>query len=737
MGRRWDENGNLIPEDGRSEPQRRRWDENGRLIIDGSATSPRATVGQEVEGALAAINRGIPFSNDVSSAGAGVLEAARGGNFGEGFRRQRQRTIDAANAFTARHPLGGNFLTGAGMALPVAMTMGALSPLTTMAQRAGMVGAERAAMEAATRQSLAARAPTGAAGFLNQTAQASAGGAGGALVYGAGAPEQAGQSLRDRYEAGRELMPLGAAAGAATPAIVNTAGAVLRPAWRAFASPEPIATRAAEQGAGVFGSQAFSGGGRRPPRRPRSARIPREAAGTLDRLRQRSVQSVDQLEARVAQAQADPQGRVVADLFDDPGVRTLRAIGQGPGQTGQRMARVVRERIAAAPGRIAQALERGLGVGESRHAALTRLEGSYRDLSSQAYGPLWRRPMTVEQRQLYQQRIAPMLDPDNPNAEVRRIMQIALRKARAQFDLDLQVGRVEGTFDENLPRALHYIKQELGNRADFERVNLRGTSGNRIGTLRQLYRQFADMLDPPQGSPIQGGAIIPDYRRISSAAGDYFSAREALEEGAAWLRMSADEVRASRTGMTDFELYHARVALADEIRSATRGRVVGNQNVAAKLDDPEMQQAIAVAFDTPEQAARFLSTVNTQNELARNALGWGGGSTTYTNALHGADEALNAMAEGLTAAGGGPGALVRPAWNMAQRAATLGAIERRNNTVGQVLLHPADGPDARAFTDEVIRILRERELSRNAATRIAPRAGAAAGGTTANQRRRQ
>jgi hypothetical protein len=202
--------------------------------------------------------------------------------------------------------------------------------------------------------------------------------------------------------------------------------------------------------------------------------------------------------------------------------------------------------------------------------------------------------------------------------------------------------------------------------------------------------------------------------------------------------MAPDEVLAARRGMSPFERYHARVALADSIRTAAQGTVDGARNpVTLALRRPSTQNAIRAAFDDPEQAAEFLSTLNRQRELSDNALRWNSGSSTSSNVQHSADEALHAGAEASASAvtGNSAAAVGRLArWGI--NAATLGRIESRNNRVGEVLFRRVDDPESEAFAREVERLLTARQ-NRASVQSAAGRAGAAqqSGARTREDRR--
>ena len=148
---------------------------------------------------------------------------------------------------------------------------------------------------------------------------------------------------------------------------------------------------------------------------------------------------------------------------------------------------------------------------------------------------------------------------------------------------------------------------------------------------------------------------------------------------------------------------------------------------------------IAAAFDTPAQAAEFLSLINGSGRgapglytLLDNAAQWRGGSSTWANAMHGLDEATQAGVEAMgSAATGNVAGGARRGAQYLQNQLTLGMIERANNRRGQVALSRIDTDDSRAFTDELLRILRQREATRagnTAASRAASRGAGAVGG---------
>jgi hypothetical protein len=304
------------------------------------------------------------------------------------------------------------------------------------------------------------------------------------------------------------------------------------------------------------------------------------------------------------------------------------------------------------------------------------------------------------------------------------------------------------------------MKMELGEIFEDQSREAYGARAARDNSRRAFYRTFSDLLDPPPGTAgrFQGHdeALSPGYREITSRAGDFHAGRRAIESGQSWLRADEADVARELARMTPFERYHARVGLADAIRHESRGTVDGDRNpVRAILRDPEAQSAIRAAFDTPQQAADFLSsvtqtnstpysqavgsvaqgaddllgTIGTQNRLVRNAREWGAGSTTAGNLAYGEDEAFNAAVDtGAQVATGNPLGALRRGMQGAANALSLGHIERVNNVRGDNLLRRVDTQESTDFARAVVEELRRRDAVRSTAS-AASQAGSAAGGS--------
>lgn len=690
--REWDEQGREI-----AAGQTREWDEQGRPVSE--ARNRRLTRNYTpTAGAVASLSQGATFgfSDEIE----GGMEALRRGGtealrFGPDWASRVGRA--ASEGYNDARDTTRLFVERNRQEAPIASAVNEIGG----ALFTGGSGGGRAVMQQGAQRGLPLLA--------NQMARgATVGGASGA-AYGFGTGEG---GLSERLDSANQGAATGAAFGAAAPAVVNAARPVLSAAGRMVPSLRVDPNRLGTAG----GNLTLQ------PRGQPPQRLPGPVAGTVDRLADRARMTPDNVEAAIGNARRNPQGQTLSDVFGDPGVRTVRAMAQAPGRTGQLASEVAERRFQEAPDRLIGALRRSLRVGETRAQALRRLDSQYRQASADLFNPLWRNPTTAEQRAIYESDVAPLME--------LPIMQDAMRRAERVFEIERRTGRMTGKIDDSLPRYMHLIRMSLDDA--IQQIRRRGdgsgAGATELRAITELRSQFSQTLN----------RMIPGYQNARSQWGGIVAAEEALDAGADFLRMNGDEVSARIQEMTPFEREHARIGLADAITEAIglSGKNVGNANVAntRMLNAPEMQRRIAAAFETPEMAADFLDTVTSQNRLMRNAGQWGGGSQTYSNALYGADEALNVAGDMAGhVATGRPGAAVQRGVNSVINAATLGAAERANNVRGEALLTRIDSDEARQFTDAVVAELRRRQALRRTTT-AASQAAARGGGVGVNRR---
>lgn len=549
-----------------------------------------------------------------------------------------------------------------------------------------------------------AAAGKGIPAWLAQTVQGVEGGTigGGAYGFNTGDGDWA-----ERSDSAQRGASVGAVLGAAAPAVINAvrpvAGAVSRGGhalWEALPIPEPNTV-------GMSGGnlRLASGGNNSGPR------LPGAAVDAIDRLAQRSRMSAADFEQAAAEARANPQGQAVADVFGDAGTRALRPIVQAPGETGTEAQHFVRDRFQRAHGRIIGGLQRGLNVGETRTQAMERLNQEYARASAENYNQTLNQPTTPE--------MSANLSRDIGETDMALpIMRQARRRAEGIFEVDRANGDAHGEISDSLPRYMHYLKMGLDAAIGAAKRNPTGLQSTELRGVMQLRGRLLQAMD----------AHIPGYAEARARWGGLANAEEALDTGAEFVGQSPESVQQQFSRMTPFEREHARIGFVDEIRHATRGGVNRSVNVARALDDPELQQTIATLFDNPRQAAQYLEgTVNTQYRLLENASQWRGGSSTFANQSHGDESAMSIIGD-TAAAGhvGGPIAAAGRFGHHVLNTVTAGAVERGNNQIGRALLTRIDSSESKVFTDEVARILRQRQSARSRAASASRVAGGAA-----------
>ena len=687
----WDEYGNIIPfGQQRSQPQE--WDEFGRPV-QSRAPQPQQQAPQgpppgysEAAGGVANFGAGFfGLHDEATGVIGGGIEALRGGDFLEGYEREANRTRSYRDQFLQDRPLAGNALQGVGAAAPVAAALAAGQPQLA----AGALNPGRAV----------------APGLFGRMGQGAAAGAGYGYAYGFGSADN--QPLGERMLAGNDAAVVGGVVGGALPPAFSAGRFISerlgRPAWE-------LATGAARRlPVADPNAVGMSGGNIRRSRatpNQRPERMDPVVGRALERLQMRTRQPTERIEGRLRGYRLNPNGEVLVDVFEQPGIQMLRSQTQSPGQAGQRALETYTRRANEQPQRVLTELNRRMAVAETPQQAMASLDNDYRRMSAELFEPLFAQQITPQARTRLMQRFAGYQN--NP------VMQDAAARAQRIFELDRANGVVQGSMGENMPRFLHYMKMGLDDAAFAARMPDSGIGRTELRGIQEMRVRFVGMLDD----------AIPGYRNARQQWGGRIEAEEALEEGAQLLNRNSAAVRQYMAGLSPFAQYHARVGFANELanRIGLRGGTVSNRNVTQFLDPPEMQARVRAMFDDPEEAAAFLDTVNQQNRLMMNARQWGGGSPTHSNDAHAADNAAGVAAEaGIDMAIGQRGRAIGRLRNFA----SMGAVERANDRTSEVLLRRVDN-DA-DFARLVVEELRRREAARLAQAQAGRYGGAAAG----------
>ncbi len=705
----WDEYGNPVPPTRQQAPfaLSEEWDESGNAVPPGGvANHPPPAHGPpagytDFHGGVNTFLSGATLgaSDELGGFTGGVVGAAdalaNGEDPGQAYIDQYRAYTDQSrefqNEFTRRQPWLSPLVRGTGGALPAVATLGRLGPA-----QAG----EALAPQAAARG--------GVGGLAQRSAQA--GSVGSIYGYGAGFASADGD-LSERMLAGNEGGGTGAVVGGLLPPALATANqfnrSIGRPAWEMATDAMRRLPVANPNAIGAMG------GNIRPSRTPPPPREPRfdPATGTaIERLANRSRQTPAQIRSRLGEYRLNPQGQVLVDVFDQPGVQTLRSMTQSPGQTGQRAAEVARQRFTEAPERILTELNRRMAVAETPEQAMASLRSQYERVSAENYRPIFERRISQGQRDGLERVLSDYrTDP---------VYISARGTAERIFARDRANGTVTGELDDNFPRFAHYVKMGLDDAVSGAPVGSRGLQATEMRGVYAMRQRILRAIDEN----------VPGYAQARAEWGGLVEAEEALAQGSTMLNMGSRAVREQMTAMSPFARYHARVGFANAVatRIGLRGSVNGNRNVAEVLGSPEMQARVRAMFDDPAEAAAFLDTLNQQNMLMRNAQQWSGGSSTASNLSHADDN--TALETGIDFASGRRVSAV----NRIRNTVSGGMQERTNNRVGEALLQRVDTDSG--FASAVVRELQRREAERLAQAQ-AGRAGAAGSGSQQGDRR--
>lgn len=630
----------------------------------------------------------LGFGDELVGGVEGARAMLRGADAGDAYRQRVRQARERLRRAREERPLAstaGSLAGGvAALAVPGANVLAA--------GRAGRAGYQAA---------------RGLRALRNEIGNAARAGAlfGGAYGVGSGDGD-----LGQRAMSGAAGAATGAVAGAAFAPVARGLDVATRPVRRAIgqAMRNPPGPRLASpnQLNASIGVPIPPAGGRRPPTQPPpEPEVPEAAVRGIDRVMRREGMSFDDLAQRINEADAAPAGRVLADVLGDQGLAKTAAIAQAPGQTGRLARNVADERARTLPTRLVNELMERMGVSQSPTQALRSLRNEYQRASLEGYKP-------VLAQEIDEAAVKARLDP------ILQRLPERIRNEANQIVDDL--ARLDGVDPNTFTNAqrLHYLKMAIDDAVGAV-IQKEGFKGATRGALSRLRQDYLEALDE----------LIPGYRAARERWGSLKDAEEALEEGGRALSMRPEALRARLDEMTAFERAHFRIGLADELagRIMGRGKAVGHANAAEALNSVEVQNVVREAFDNPEQAARFIESVNTGNQLLRNARGWITGSDTMKKSAQLADEGLASIADTALSAVQNPISTARRGVQEALRAAVGGKMEADRNAIGRALLTAIDNGDeqAEAYLRALIERLRRRDAERVERVASEGRAGAA------------
>lgn len=579
--------------------------------------------------------------------------------------------------------------------------------------------------------------PLGAAGALPRTATARQRAFAGARAaapqavaygYGSGTGDE-----REEYAAtGAVLGPaFGAAFGAAAPAIGQVSRPISRavddfvisPAERAgsavvdyFTQMPKLAARS-PTAMSTIGPPIIPGGGGAGRQPPRATRPPPQGRDpVIDRAAQlalRQGKSYEQIADEIAQAQADPRGRVLADVLGENAQVRVGTLSERPGQTKAVSRQAMQTRQGNALGRL-QADVEGVVPGQSVVRSEEEIAAKFRDASKTLYKPaLSQRIDTTKYNQ------AAGILTRFPTPVLRRAERAMQTVVEAEGRLPAQLNEAE---------FLHFMKVGLDDA--IRSMKAEGLQGSQLNALTGLQREYVSSLDN----------AIPGYDKARKVWAGFSEEREALEAGqmvfggaqgakadVAPDRVAADVAEYSEAGKAMFEA-GVRSAVRGLLQSADKG---GRTNVSNALASTARRNVIKAALGE-ERAQRLFAALDEEARLfeAAKQMMPGQGSKTFRMGADSLDEIAT-----------NPGSRLNPArmLNSFFGAVTSPVAENWRNQTGKALLTPIDSGQPNYSPQELDALLKalRRQMyfqQANARTATAQGAGAGVAGTSTTNR---
>jgi hypothetical protein len=328
-----------------------------------------------------------------------------------------------------------------------------------------------------------------------------------------------------------------------------------------------------------------------------------------------SGQTPAQVADRVGAAVADGQTEYrLLDALDNAGRRKAAVVAKNPGEGRQQLVEFLDQRQAGQGGRVAQAVEEGLGASETAQAATARMAAARRAQDNEAFGAVRNDAGHVNVRPALD-RINSVLQP----GEMGRLnegtgiaydsVEAALARARAL----LTDGRSQTVGFEQVQRA-------RGDIADAVEVARRAGAGNKA----RLLRGVRDDLD----TALQGAS--PGFREAMQNSAARAREIESVDVGGLAARRGRSEDKiAAFGGLTPEEQSGFRVGYADPLIARAQAAPM-NTDAARPLTSLAARTELP-AFAVPGQGDQMMRRLGRESEMFRNRAAATGGSTTAEN----------------------------------------------------------------------------------------------------------
>lgn len=489
----------------------------------------------------------------------------------------------------------------------------ALAGIPAQMYRRGTLNPFTAYDYAKAREDLDLEAAREAAGGLGTAAEVIGGVRTGQALYNAGLTF--GPRIASRLGSGL----LGTAAGAAADGVAYgaLAGAAEGNGTERLGSALAGGALGAGIGAGVPAVTAAAGLVAAPAISNISARVnpSRYADRRLLQAATESGQTPAQVADRVAAAVADGQTEYrLLDALDNAGRRKAAVVAKNPGEGRQQLVEFLDQRQAGQGGRVAQAIEEGLGATETAQAASTRMNAARRTQDNEAFGAVRNDAGHVNVR--------PALDRINSVLRPGEMGHLNESTGIAYDSVEAALARARALLTDGRSQTVGFeqVQRARGDIADAVEVARRAGAGNKA----RLLRGVRDDLD----TALQEAS--PGFREAMQNSASRAREIEAVETGSLAARRGRSEDKiAAFGGLQPGEQAGFRTGYADPLIARAQASVMGTDaarpltSLAARTELP--------AFATPGQGDQMMRRLGRESEMFRNRAVATGGSATAEN----------------------------------------------------------------------------------------------------------
>lgn len=328
-----------------------------------------------------------------------------------------------------------------------------------------------------------------------------------------------------------------------------------------------------------------------------------------------SGQTPAQVADRVGAALADGQTEYrLLDALDNAGRRKAAVVAKNPGEGRQQLVEFLDQRQAGQGGRVAQAIEEGLGASETAQVAAARMTAARRAQDNDAFGAVRADAEHVNVR--------PALDRINSVLRPGEMGHLNEGTGIAYDSVEAALARARSLLTDGRSQTVGFeqVQRARGDIADAVEVARRAGAGNKA----RLLRGVRDDLD----AALQDAS--PGFREAMQNSAARAREIEAVETGALAARRGRSEDKIAAFGrLQPGEQAGFRTGYADPLIARAQGSAMGTDaarpltSLAARTELP--------AFAAAGQGDRMMRRLGRESEMFRNRAVATGGSATAEN----------------------------------------------------------------------------------------------------------